>query len=118
MTVDEVAGLLSTHAYLYCDEDELQQGIAQVLGDAGVAFDREWRAAAAGRIDFRVGGVGVEVKVDGSLPAVLRQLHRYACCSEFPDGLVLVTSRRRHAGGAPAEIGGKPFRVVIAESLL
>jgi hypothetical protein len=59
------------------------------------------------RIDFVVGRIGVELKVDGSPAAVLRQLDRYAAAAEL-DAVTLVTTRRAHLRGLPSELRGKP----------
>ena len=68
------------------------------------------RLAPTDRIDFLLGGVGIEVKVDGSTAQILRQLRRYASSPQI-EHLVLVTNRARHRS-LPAVIGGKPLRVV------
>jgi hypothetical protein len=66
------------------------------------------RIKAAERIDFMVGRVGIELKVDGGNAEVLRQLDRYAASPDV-DALVLITSRRRLVAGLPAELRGKPL---------
>lgn len=115
MTVDEVAGLLSTYDYVYCDEDDLQRGVSQVLLAAEVPHEREFTTRDAGRIDFRVGSVGIEIKVADGRSDVLRQLHRYATSVDLPGGIVLVTSRSRHALDVPPTMNGRPLRVVLVE---
>ncbi|HWJ71895.1 MAG TPA: hypothetical protein VNX29_01900 [Kaistia sp.] len=64
---------------------------------------REVRLSNEDIIDFVVDGVGVEVKIGGSAPAIYRQLRRYA---EHEDirALLLVTSV---AMSLPAQILGK-----------
>lgn len=116
--IDALAGLLSSHAYLYTCEDDLQRGIAEILAHEGVEFAREVRGGA-GRIDFRVGGVGIgiEVKCAGSLSDVARQISRYAVSGDYPGGLILATSLRRLAR-LPEEIAGVPVRAVVLESAL
>jgi hypothetical protein len=54
--------------------------------------------------------VGIEVKVDGRWPDVMRQLTRYAECPEL-DALILVTTRAKHHH-VPTDIDGKPVRLV------
>lgn len=54
--------------------------------------------------------IAIEVKVDGSLAALTRQLHRYAQHDEVA-ALVAVSPRARHTA-IPREISGKPVRMV------
>lgn len=54
-------------------------------------------------------GVGVEVKIASSLPAVIRQLDRYAACPEIDD-LILITTRSKHHR-TPRLIGARGIRV-------
>ncbi len=56
-------------------------------------------------------GIGVEVKTQGALNAVIRQLHRYAHYPEVTE-LVLLTTRRRH-GQVPRELNGKRVHVIF-----
>lgn len=87
----------------YMSEDELQEALAAVLGDSAV---REVRLSdGRSRIDILMHGVGVEVKVAGSLADVIRQLDRYAACEEIRE-LVLVTTRSKHHH-IPALIGAR-----------
>jgi hypothetical protein len=105
----EIAALLQRHAFTFADERELQEGIAAVLAPLGPA--REVRVGARDRIDFLLpGGIGVEVKIDGSLSALTRQAHRYAQRAEIA-ALIIVTNRHRLAQ-LPDTISGKPVRVV------
>lgn len=100
---------LTAHQYHFADERELQDGLAIVL--APLDAQREVRFDAADRIDFLLpGGIGIEVKIDGSLSALTRQVHRYAQRDEIT-ALIIVTSRRRLAQ-LPDAINGKPIRVV------
>lgn len=111
MNHHEVAELLSKQRFRAQNEYELQQAIATVFERAGVVFKREVSFPIGGRIDFMVGRVGVEVKVDGSAAAVARQLHLYSRRPEV-DALILVTSRMQ-SGRMPDEMSGKPIRVVF-----
>ena len=60
------------------------------------------------RIDLLVGKLGIELKIDGSWPEVLRQLDRYADSPDI-DGLLLITSRRRLVAGLPSKLRNKPL---------
>lgn len=92
----EILSLLDSHAFHFQSEADLQLGIERVLKDASIEFKREVRLTDADRIDFMVGTIGIEAKIDGSLSDVTRQLHRYAQLNEI-ESLILVTTRARHA---------------------
>lgn len=102
--------------FMYGDEKALQNGIEVALHRAGLDVTREVSLNPRGRVDFLVqttaGGrrprTGLEVKVAGSLEAVMRQLQCYA---PHVDDLVLVTTKPRHAQ-LPALVGHKACRVV------
>lgn len=111
MTVDEVAALIRSYAFRYSSEGMLQEGLAGALTDAGLDVAREVRLTRRDRIDLLVGRVGVEVKVNGSVRDVARQVERYLA-SELLDGLVVVSARVRHVSLHGLEFGGKPVRVV------
>jgi hypothetical protein len=98
--------VLGAYRYSFAHERDLQDGIAQVLRLRGIRFDREVRLAPEDVPDFMVDGIAVEVKVDGGLSAVTRQLHRYAQHSRVR-ALLLVTSLGRLAN-LPAKMNGKP----------
>lgn len=116
MDVELIVQLIQGHRYQFCDERELQEGLAAVLGPVMPGLTREHVASPHDRLDFLLpGGVGIEVKVDGSLAAVTRQLHRYAQRDEIT-ALLVVTSRRRHAR-LPDVLNGKPVRVVVVGGL-
>lgn len=107
----ELCRELGRRRYRYASEVELQDGIEIVLRDLGVSFERERRLSSAHRIDFLCeSGVGIEVKLDGSLTDLVRQLHGYAQCPEVAQ-LVVVTSRLR-LSRLPEEISGKRVQVV------
>lgn len=111
MSAAAVASTLHAHRFLAVDEAELQAQIADVFSRCGIAHTREVSLAPHGRIDFMLGdGLGLEVKVEGSPSAVLRQLHGYAQ-SPSVVGLVLVT-RRAQLAGLRGPIAGKPLHVV------
>ena len=75
----------------------------------------EYRLGARDRLDAFVevspaGGIAVEVKTAGGLPAVARQLLRYAEHDEVT-GILLVTTRSAHEA-IPSVLLGKPCRVL------
>lgn len=97
--------------YRWRNERDLQDGLEVVLREARwqPKLRREVRLNHADRIDFVIGDLGVEVKVDGSLATVTRQLHRYAQVEELA-GVLLVTTRAAHLA-VPRELNGKPIVV-------
>lgn len=109
--MDRIVAALRAHRYRFSNEKELQDGLEQVLEKAGVRFEREARIAPGDVPDFMLeDGLAIEVKVDGSISAVTRQLHRYA---QHPrvNAVLLVTSRLAH-DRMPPFMNGKPVRVL------
>lgn len=110
-----VVEALNRGRFRYRNELQLHDGMVIALNTAGItvgARNREVHLPGAGRIEFLLGGLGVEVKVDGPARAVWRQLHRYAA-SPHVEELLLVTTRARHAVAAPIELDGKPVSVLV-----
>lgn len=107
--ISGLVGLLERHRFRFGPERELQAGIEKMLAGAGVPFERERDLGAAGRVDFLVQGIAVEVKVAGSADAARAQLTRYAG-SELVAGVLLVTSCWQ-VSRQPEELAGKPVRV-------
>lgn len=107
--VDELREALKTTRFTYSEEDQLQEGLAEVLTARGLDVRREVRLNSRDRIDLLVGRTGIEVKIAGRPVSVLQQLGRYAESPEL-DELVLVTSKVRHQ--APDELNGKPVTVI------
>lgn len=111
-----IIGLLARHRFRFGTEAELQDGIEQVLESAGIPHEREVRLTSGDRIDFMIAGrTGLEVKVDGGISALTRQLHRYAQVDAVEEILV-VTSRARHAN-LPTVLSGTPVRVYALPAL-
>lgn len=106
----EVIALLRHRAWAVTSEDELQQAVAQVLTEAGVAFEREHVLSSRDRVDFLIGGVALELKVGGSAQDATRQLARYAQDAAVRE-LVLFTTCATVAR-QPESLGGKPIHVV------
>lgn len=108
-TSEQLKQLLTSARFRSADEAGLQVAIAAVLDGAGVPYVREARLGTAGRIDFLVGRVGLEVKVKGAVKDVRTQLARYA---EHPDvdAVVLVTRCLRHK--MPPTLCGVPILVI------
>lgn len=107
--IDQLVSALGKYRYLVGSEAELQNAVAIALKDAGVVFDRE-RGLGRDRVDFFAQGVAIELKIDGSLSDVTRQLHRYAQHPEVT-AVLLVTTRMLH-DRMPREMCGKRLRVL------
>lgn len=101
----EIVERLNRYQFSVTNEAELQQGLWLVLQRYPDA-QREVVLDARCRIDFLVGGTGIEVKVDGSIADLIRQLIRYSKFEQVLE-LVVVSTRAKHRD-VPAEIGGKP----------
>lgn len=110
MSLDAVFAAISSRRYVFCSEMELQDAIAEALAPLGAQREAHVKHRA-GRIDFLVGRIGVECKVDGSLPKVAAQVIRYAH-SGMIDALLLVTTIRSHMEVAGDQLG-IPVRVLV-----
>ena len=95
-------------------EADLHQLVGAFLAEKGFDAVHEKTIARGCRIDFWVGGVGVEIKKGKPQPAVLlRQLARYAE-SPMISGLIVLSQRGVHV---PAQVGGKPVDYLCLNSL-
>jgi hypothetical protein len=114
--IETIRGLLGRARFRYANEIELHAGISALLNEHGITVtpaDREVRLSARDRIDFLLPtGLGIEVKVDGTPGEVWRQMSRYAGHDRVV-GLLLVTTRARHAVGVPTELSNRPVSVVV-----
>lgn len=90
-------------------EIALQDAIERRLEAADIACEREVRLTPKDKIDFLCGAIGVEVKIDGALAAVTRQVHRYGESDRIRH-LVVVTTKRQHLC-LPATVRGKVVTV-------
>ncbi len=107
---EAIANVLRGASLRFGSEKILQAGIEDALTKAGFPVRREVILAPKDRIDFLVGGVGIEVKIGGTLNDAIRQLHRYAASDKVSE-LLLVTSRLLLAR-VPSELDGKPVYAV------
>ena len=109
---------LGRYTYRQSDEQQLQCAIEAVLQDGDFNYEREV-TQGGDRFDFLVAGrIVIEVKVDGSLTAALRQISRYLA-NENVDA-VLIASTKRWSLGEQAEqqvqLHGKPVELVRCRS--
>ena len=116
MTAAEIIAVLDRSRFASAPETELQNAIALVLGEEAIAFEREVELGPGDRLDFLCGSVGIEVKIDGSVSEVTRQLHRYLA-SERLTSIILATTRFRHRA-VPREMQGKPVEFVHVGAFL
>lgn len=111
----QISQVLVQRRFWWTRETDLQDGIAAVLNDCGVSFEREKRLTEGERTDFWSSPVAIEVKVKGSLSEVTRQLMRYADVEEV-EAVVLVTTKMQHRR-MPPTMRGKPLKVVYLSPL-
>lgn len=108
-----VVETLPRYRYRFSDEISLHEGIAQVLTDAKIPFDREYVAGPQDRFDFLIPpGIVIEAKIKGSLASAAHQIDRYAARDDVA-AIVLATTRF-WAGSARLvpTLRGKPLRMV------
>ncbi len=110
-STSEIVHAIQSHRYNMSSEDDLQRGIAMALTNYEIPHEREVRLGIRDRIDFKIGGIGLEVKIGGSTSDVTRQLGRYAASPRI-DALILVTTRMRISVQMPTKIGGKVLTVI------
>lgn len=109
-----VATQLTKYRYRYNSEIQLQDGMQHVLEQAGYSVLREHTLGALRlRSDLWIDGLVVEVKVDGSLSAALRQVSSYMKVNTVK-GVILASTERwatTQLQDLP-EWGGKPFIMI------
>lgn len=113
MTPQLIEEAIKRTRFRFSCEKDLQEGLSLLFVQQQIAFRREVDLGEHGRIDFLIDsdqGIGLEVKVDGSLTAVTRQIHRYAQ-SEHVGVIILVTSKLTH-DHMPVTMNGKQVYVV------
>lgn len=107
--IEHVRDAIGAQSYRFTDESELQEGIAEALTIAGLDFEREVVLSPKDRVDFLLpGGLVIEVKIDGSISALTRQVFRYTEL-DVVSAVVVVASLTRLCQ-LPDEMNGKPVR--------
>ncbi len=114
MTSSIVISVLSRLVPRPGPESVLVEDVRAALRCSGLSPETEV-ALTRGRVDLRVGGTAIELKVKGTADKVLRQLAMYAEDPTIVD-LVLVTSSAKLCA-MPSEINGKPVFVVFLPRL-
>ena len=108
MTLQDLDALLLRHVFRFTNERDLQDGIALALTAASIPFTREHRLGTTDRVDFLIApGIAVEIKVDGSLMALLRQVQRYASHASVQSIVAIGTPA--WLTKLPVEISGNPL---------
>jgi hypothetical protein len=100
---------------LTAKEEELQDAVRRRFVEMSVPFEEQVRADTKNRFDFMHDHIAIELKVQGGLPALTRQVDRYLALQDVL-GLLVITTRRQHLL-LPAELRGKPIRAVWVGSL-
>lgn len=111
----DIADLLRRCSFRWSSEADIHKGAIQWLEQHHQSlptFRSEVRLSARDRLDVLLGdGTAIEIKVDGSRTAVLRQLHRYAE-HDAVSGLILLTTKSSHSRQMPKAVLGKPLEIV------
>ena len=95
-------------------EADIHRMVEDRLTACGLAFGHEVRLAQGCRIDYMVGGVGVEIKKGKPKQEVLLgQLERYARCEQVESLIVISWQSVR----LPAQIVGKPLYLLPLSQL-
>jgi hypothetical protein len=113
-STDQLVRLLEGAKYDITSEEIFQRGVAAVLTHHGVEFQREFRLSPNDRVDFLVGRVAIEMKTEGAINAVMRQLQRYAQYEAVSE-IILLTSRTRLCS-MPKTLSGKPIHVALFQA--
>lgn len=95
-------------------ESRLAEDVRLVLAQAGLRATIE-AELTEGRVDLRVQGTAVELKVRGSAERVLAQLVRYARDPTVVDVVLVTTSAKLRR--MPSAVEGKPLHVVYLPQL-
>ena len=113
--LDDLHSLFASYTFRWQREHDIQNAIETILIAKDLEFVREDPLSPADRPDFMVKRIAVEVKVDGSLSLLTRQIYRYVQ-NEAVDAVLVVTTRAIHRQIAKA-IRGKPVRVLYLNPL-
>ena len=111
ITSEEIKEIIEQYEFSFDDERGLQDEIEEILKNNGIFYSREHKLDDESRIDFFIGGVGVnigiEVKLKQPQSQIIFQLHRYAQKKKIRE-LILITPSRK---SMPTEISGKKITV-------
>ena len=116
MSPRDLRAIIANEVYDISSESALQCGIESRLVEFGVSFKREVHLSPGDRIDFTVGGIGVEVKTGGSRAALIRQLMRYAKHDDVTDILVVTTVMS--LARLPDSLNGRRIHTLVLDTCL
>lgn len=105
MSAIDIMQVLSGCRLPLTNEKRLQEAIALEFDAVGFDYGREHRLSDSDIIDFRLGDVGVEVKIKGGKREIYHQMERYAAHDVLKE-LILVSNV---AMGFPPALKGKPI---------
>lgn len=110
MNLSDLSSLLGCYRFSCITEKELQAGIEGMLIAEHIPYKREFRLNAQDIPDFLVStddleNVVIEIKIDGGLAALLRQIGRYVKHPEV--NAVLVVGTPHWIPRVPQELHGK-----------
>lgn len=117
--INRIVVALPRYGYRFSNEIVFQDGIAKVLNDEQIAFQREYVAGPADRFDFFIeGGVVIEAKIKGSFSQAARQVMRYAERDDV-SAVILAATRYWAAAGQNFKdtYNGKPARLLKLSSV-
>ncbi len=106
---------LRSHRYNFANEIEFQDGIAKVLDEAFIPYQREHDLGENGIIDFFCNGIGVEAKIKGSRAQLMRQVARYAK-HESLKSVIVASIRMAQIASFPHRLNDKNITTVFLGS--
>lgn len=115
--MDDVAKHLRSYRFRWHNETSLQKAVHLALQSGPWKVDREHRLSESDRVDFHLTSadglrLAVELKVQGDMESVQRQVARYAASTKV-DGVLLVSTSNRLAMGLADTAIDKPVRSVV-----
>lgn len=123
MVLDDLEQLINSHRFPIHSDLALHDALEYTIRKNRVDYEllREFRHSGTIRFIFWLPqfGIPIEIKIDASASAVMRQLHRYATWPNV-NAILLVTTRVRHVALIrEADSLGKPLRIVsLASSIV
>lgn len=118
MLLQSVLQTLPCFSYRFGTETDLHRGIAQVLDEVGIAYQREYVAGPKDRFDFLLdSGIVIEAKIKGAFSPALLQCNRYLQ-REDVSAVVLVATRQwaRQATDYQAISSNKRIHIIHLKS--
>jgi len=115
LVLRDVASKLASYRYMFANEVQLHEAMAEVLSQNGIAHQREKVLDSRSRVDFWLSDFAmvIEVKVDGSLGEAARQIGRY-CTLDVVQGVLLASTKlwARQPLKTRPTLSGKAFHMV------